>query len=429
MSVEAIAWALNVEGVKASTKLVLIAIANYANEHGEAWPSRTTLAFHGMCNERTVSRAIAELRQAGLLEVEERWVTAANTTAKGGIRRATNIYILALPDSIPRTRTHINEHYREVHRHNASESAAEPSPLREDTVATMAEAENAPADTVDARTEVPQVEPEEPGKTAGQNERDNLSPSLSAANEGDRTRQRKGQYCHLPYIRKEPSLEPPHLTQPGNVSYERASAGMVGCGEVEASESECATPARRDFELACSCLPDRWLCVLGASQLEQLARLLEPLVADGWKPNEIAARLGANPLPGDLRNAYGLIRHRLLNEIAPLRPPGREQQRHVEEQRARAAELEAVEEAARLREREQLSPLERAVEDAWEALVANAVADGEVAAFARERSRVLQDCRGDEVMAVLRLLEDSPGAVVSRQREAICLLRTCEESA
>jgi hypothetical protein len=44
MSVQAIAWALSVKAGSPAAKAVLLALANYANEHGTCWPSQRRLA-------------------------------------------------------------------------------------------------------------------------------------------------------------------------------------------------------------------------------------------------------------------------------------------------------------------------------------------------------------------------------------------------
>ena len=52
-------------------KLVGMVLGSYARE-GRAWPSQKTLAFKCTCGRRTVQRALLELEQAGLVEVEHR---------------------------------------------------------------------------------------------------------------------------------------------------------------------------------------------------------------------------------------------------------------------------------------------------------------------------------------------------------------------
>lgn len=67
MSVEAIAWAAKQKAGSPGAKLVLIALANYANEDGECWPSQATLAQWTEQGERTIRRHLIDLEQLGLI--------------------------------------------------------------------------------------------------------------------------------------------------------------------------------------------------------------------------------------------------------------------------------------------------------------------------------------------------------------------------
>lgn len=51
-----------------NARLVLLAIGNYADETGEAWPSIRRLARDCNCSDRTIQRAVADLIGLGLLE-------------------------------------------------------------------------------------------------------------------------------------------------------------------------------------------------------------------------------------------------------------------------------------------------------------------------------------------------------------------------
>lgn len=63
-------WALNFEGVTATQKLVLIAMASYASGgHGdlEVWPSNTTLESQLRLSRRAVIQAQTALQKAGAI--------------------------------------------------------------------------------------------------------------------------------------------------------------------------------------------------------------------------------------------------------------------------------------------------------------------------------------------------------------------------
>ena len=56
---------------KGSTRAVLNVLADYANDHGFAWPGRAAIASEAGLSERTVVRAIQSLCAAGWLEIVE----------------------------------------------------------------------------------------------------------------------------------------------------------------------------------------------------------------------------------------------------------------------------------------------------------------------------------------------------------------------
>lgn len=54
-----------------TVKLVLLALADCANDEGLAWPSITTLARKASVGERTVQRSLVEARALGIINREE----------------------------------------------------------------------------------------------------------------------------------------------------------------------------------------------------------------------------------------------------------------------------------------------------------------------------------------------------------------------
>lgn len=71
MSVRMIDAAFRVEGITGTTKLVLIALADNANDDGECWPGKKyLLAKTGIKDESTLRRHFRKLEDAGLLKVE-----------------------------------------------------------------------------------------------------------------------------------------------------------------------------------------------------------------------------------------------------------------------------------------------------------------------------------------------------------------------
>lgn len=66
------AWAIDVRVGDPVLKILLIAIANYANESRRAWPSQSQLAYDTELSERTIRRRLDELKELGLIDIEHR---------------------------------------------------------------------------------------------------------------------------------------------------------------------------------------------------------------------------------------------------------------------------------------------------------------------------------------------------------------------
>lgn len=86
------AWAAEQKTGSASAKLLLIILANYADNAGVCWPSQERLANDTDMTERSIRNAIALLVELNLLSVSERRETH-------GVRK-TNVYRLPLPENI-----------------------------------------------------------------------------------------------------------------------------------------------------------------------------------------------------------------------------------------------------------------------------------------------------------------------------------------
>lgn len=72
MSIQAVAWAINQKTGSPAGKVVLMCIANYADEAGECWPSQATIAEETELSERSVREWLTRLEEAGLLMREHR---------------------------------------------------------------------------------------------------------------------------------------------------------------------------------------------------------------------------------------------------------------------------------------------------------------------------------------------------------------------
>lgn len=93
MSVQALSAAFALRGLSPSEKLVLLALANFANEGLQCWPSQERLAADTELSARTVWSALKGLEERGVLVRESR--------KRSDGTRATDVFTLNLDDPKP----------------------------------------------------------------------------------------------------------------------------------------------------------------------------------------------------------------------------------------------------------------------------------------------------------------------------------------
>jgi hypothetical protein len=71
MAIEVLAQVLEYSEARLASRLVLIAIANYADENGNAYPSVKTIASRARISPRQVQRCIQDLEKIGELTVQK----------------------------------------------------------------------------------------------------------------------------------------------------------------------------------------------------------------------------------------------------------------------------------------------------------------------------------------------------------------------
>lgn len=86
MSFAHVRQALNLKAVKGTARAVLVALADYADESGTAWPSIATLAADSGFSKTTVKTALRTLREKGIITTEPRTDEAGDPTS--------NLYLL-----------------------------------------------------------------------------------------------------------------------------------------------------------------------------------------------------------------------------------------------------------------------------------------------------------------------------------------------
>jgi DNA-binding transcriptional ArsR family regulator len=72
MSVKMMTWAFEARGLTPVERLILLALADWANDDGECWPGQVSIAEKVEVSESTVRRAIRRLEAAEVIEVGER---------------------------------------------------------------------------------------------------------------------------------------------------------------------------------------------------------------------------------------------------------------------------------------------------------------------------------------------------------------------
>lgn len=81
MSFDAMAWAAKRPCKNSLNKLVLLMLANYADERHRTWPSYKHLAKLCECTERSVMRAVKALQDEGALSIMPRYTAVGKQTS------------------------------------------------------------------------------------------------------------------------------------------------------------------------------------------------------------------------------------------------------------------------------------------------------------------------------------------------------------
>jgi len=87
MSFQAMAWAANQTTKNSVQKLVLLMLANYADENNSCFPSYQHLADVCSCTKKTAVRACQELEKEGIIETQKRFDNKGKQTSNRFIIR------------------------------------------------------------------------------------------------------------------------------------------------------------------------------------------------------------------------------------------------------------------------------------------------------------------------------------------------------
>ena len=373
MSILAMTWAWGLMELDQSQTLVLLALADAANDEGVCWPSQAEIGRKARLKDRAVRNQIRSLEAAGLLSVSRR------ATPQG---RKTNVYRLNIGRdfSLQSKQPARNAGWVEgsesepvdnrTFRCNQSNRHEMPVGYPTGTVMPVATGTVMPVATLYQTTNIqtPNLTPLPPvveGSVGLGNgyadeavvEGEAVSPVTTAA----------------PQAACKATQKPPRSA--------KGPAAMPGGDRGAESASEA------DLAIFVACVPES-MRVMDARGLGLVVGLLRERLDAGWAPGEIK-RLLDSPLPDRVARMSGLVASRLRRLVAVGESP-----------RAQAA--------AASRERERLARERAAVVDAREAQTAPSVLHMRIHDMAKELAPGLSPARSARVeLAVRQALADA----------------------
>ena len=300
MSIWAVNWALHTEVPIATHKLVLIALANFADDQDEAWPHVSTLADLASTSPRTVHRALEALDAAGL--VERSMGLAAG--GRGGLVRSNSVYRLLLPETVTRRKsTHLGQ--PGVVRKPPGQDRCDAG------VTTIPSDDQRPAQD---RSDTGVVTIPSSGERPCQDRYDTGVTTMDRSATGDSNRSATGDITH----KEEPSGLTTNPTPLPPTPSPTGLLGSAGSGDgfhvpQTIADQEGAGPTGSTpevWELLRGCLPEEMLALDGPS-VDRVVVLIRERLAAGWTPRMIHSILVGNSLPPNVRSLGGLVLHRI----------------------------------------------------------------------------------------------------------------------
>ena len=313
----AMTWAWGLTDLDQSQTLVLLALADAANDEGVCWPSQAEIGRKARLKDRAVRNQIRSLEAAGLLSVSRR------ATPQG---RKTNVYRLNIGCDF-------SLQSKQPARNAGWVEGSEPQPV--DNQAFRCNQSN--------RHEMPV------GYPTG-----TVMPVAT------------GTVMPVASIYQTPNIQTPNPTQPSPTFNPVPGSGQVGSGRgfeaTSRSDREKQAPSSATSEdagaLIGACLP-QWMQAMDRTGARQVAAMLAERIAAGWTPAQIRGLMGEKPANG-VRRMSSLVAYRLDENVGVADAP---QARTAAARQAQEAAIDAAAEAAK-------TPEERAREEAhrrmWE---------------------------------------------------------------
>ena len=316
-------WAWGLTDLDQSQTLVLLALADAANDEGVCWPSQAEIGRKARLKDRAVRNQIRSLEAAGLLSVSRR------ATPQG---RKTNVYRLNIGCDF-------SLQSKQPARNAGWVEGSEPQPV--DNQAFRCNQSN--------RHEMPV------GYPTG-----TVVPVAT------------GTVMPVASIYQTPNIQTPNPTQPSPTFNPVPGSGQVGSGRgfeaTSRSDRETQAPSSATSEdagaLIGACLPE-WMQAMDRTGARQVAAMLAERIAAGWTPAQIRGLMGEKPANG-VRRMSSLVAYRLDENVDVADAPQartaaarQAQEAAIDAARqAQAAAIDAATEAAK-------TPEERAREAAY----------------------------------------------------------------
>ena len=369
MSFKASHWAVHeVRGLRPVERVLLLVLAEYADDRDCAWPSQDRLADNVETSLSTLRRCLVRLEALGLLTREHRWVM----DEAGDTHRATNVYQLhvgATPDW-----SRLEGGSSGARRASAAGSGSaveEQVPYTGQSDRYREAPEEPPVDN--SSDDGVFVANADTGHSDGYGGSGRLYRSKPG---GIPVTQVSG--ISIPKHHRNHQTQPDQseVTSPGGHAASRS--GPVGSGGGDARSGSSAGRARRDAspatgrpgsvavglpaevaELLGDCLPDSMQDGLDRQGALRIAGLLRERLDAGWRPHQIR-RVMDQALPARVSRLSGLVASRLEANVDPVLAPDK----------VKAAAERRRQEAARRRSEEIAGPDRPAADPAFERALA-----------------------------------------------------------
>ena len=299
MSIMAMTWAWGLIDLDQSQTLVLLALADAANDEGVCWPSQAEIGRKARLKDRAVRNQIRSLEAAGLLSVSRR------ATPQG---RKTNVYRLNIGCDF-------SLQSKQPARNAGWVEGSEPEPVDNSTFRC----------NQSNRHEMPV------GYPTG-----TVMPVAT------------GTVMPVASIYQTPNIQTPNPTQPSPTFNPVPGSGRVGSGQgfqaTSRSDREKRAPSSPTSEdagaLIGACLPT-WMQAMDSTGARQVAGMLAERIAAGWKPAQICGLMGEKPANG-VRRMSSLVAYRLDENVGISDAP---QARTAAARQAQEAAIDATRQA------------------------------------------------------------------------------------